>query len=290
MFLERNKHSGRILKLINSISKGDGMGLADLHIHSIHSYDGTSTIPAILKHTAENTHLNVIAITDHDSMDGVNQALDLAPAYGLEVIPGCEISSADGHVLGLFLKNRVPAGLSLIETLLLIGEQGGLAVAAHPMARGTSSLSFEVIQQACNHPFASKILVGVEAFNGGLVYTRSNRSIAEQSSHLPLSQVGNSDAHILQMIGQGASFFPGNTAMDVRIALKERQTWVAAYGNLRGVQVLTSYLPKYFLRMLGWAVWNENPAAPLKYARINNLTPRPSTHVGELLHQMIYEY
>jgi hypothetical protein len=173
---------------------------------------------------------------------------------------------------------------------LLIGEQGGIAIAAHPQAKGTSSLSFEVIQQACDHPFASKVLVGVEAFNGGLVYTRSNQTIAEQASQLPLAQVGNSDAHILQMIGQGASYFPGKTALDLRMALKQRQTWVAAYGNLHGAQVLSSYLPKYILRILGWAIWNENPGEPLKYARINKLTPKPSTHVGKLLHQMIYEY
>jgi predicted metal-dependent phosphoesterase TrpH len=266
------------------------MGLADLHIHSIHSYDGTATIPAILKHAAENCHLNVIALTDHDSMDGVKQAMELAPSYGIEVIPGCEISSADGHLLGLFLKNKVPAGLSLIETLLLIGEQGGIAIAAHPMAKGTSSLNFDVIQKACDHPFASNVLLGVEAFNGGLVYTRSNQTIAEQASHLPLAQVGNSDAHILQMIGQGASYFPGTTALDLRLALKQRQTWVAAYGNLRGAQVLTSYIPKYLLRIMGWAIWNESPSEPLKYARINKLTPKPATHVGKLLHQMIYEY
>ncbi|HEX7556049.1 MAG TPA: PHP domain-containing protein [Leptolinea sp.] len=266
------------------------MGLADLHIHSIHSYDGTATIPAILKYTAEKTSLNVIAITDHDSMDGVQQALDLAPAYGLKVIPGCEITSARGHVLALFIKKPIPAGLSFLDTLLLIGEQGGIAIAAHPLAKGTSSLNFEDIQQACSHPFASKILVGVEAFNGGLVYTRSNSSIALQSSQLPLAQVGNSDAHILQMIGQGASFFPGKSIIDLRMALIQRQTSVAAHGNLHGAQVLTSYLPKYFLRILGWAIWNANPQAPLKYARINQLTPRPTTRVVKLLHQMIFEY
>jgi predicted metal-dependent phosphoesterase TrpH len=265
------------------------MGLSDLHIHSIHSYDGTSTIPAILKHASENTQLDVIAITDHDSMDGVNQALDLAPSYGLQVIPGCEISSAQGHVLGLFIKKRIPAGLSFLETIMLIGEQGGLAIAAHPMARGTSSLPFDVIQEACNHPFANKILVGVEAFNGGLVYTRGNQNIASRSSELPLAQVGNSDAHILSMIGQGASYFPGTTIADLRFALKNRLTWVAAYENLRGIQVITSYLPKYFLRLMGWAVWNESPSTPLKYARVSNLNPRPSNHVGKLLHQMIYE-
>jgi len=266
------------------------MGLADLHIHSIHSYDGTATIPAILKHTADNTNLNVIAITDHDNMDGVNQALDLAPKYGVQVIPGCEITSAQGHVLGLFIKNIIPAGLSFLETLQLIGEQGGYAIAAHPMAKGTSSLNFEVIREACNHPIASNVLVGIEAFNGGLVYTQENNSIAAQSSKLPLAQTGNSDAHILQMIGQGASYFPGKTILNLKMALKQRHTWVASYGNIHGNRVLTSYLPQYILRILGWAVWNAAPALPLQYARINTLNPRPSTHVGQLLHQMIYEY
>jgi predicted metal-dependent phosphoesterase TrpH len=266
------------------------MGLADLHIHSIHSYDGTSTIPAILKHVSENTSLDVIAITDHDSLDGVNQALDLAPKYGLQVIPGCEITSAQGHILALFIKNRIPAGLSLIDTLMLIGEQGGLAVAAHPEAKGTSSLKFDVIQEACNHPFASQILVGIEAFNGGLVYTRSTIPTKVQSNRLPLAQLGNSDAHILSMIGNGASYFPGSSVMDLRAALKQKQTWVATFGNLGGLKVLTSYLPQYFLRILGWAVWNESPSAPLKFTRINQLNPRPSNHIGKLLHQMIFEY
>jgi predicted metal-dependent phosphoesterase TrpH len=263
------------------------MGLADLHIHSIHSHDGTATIPAILKYTSEKTELDVIAITDHDTLDGVNQAMDLAPKYGLEVIPGCEITSAEGHVLGLFLNHRIPAGLSFIETLLRIGEQGGMAIAAHPEARGTSSLSFDAIRVAVEHPFASQILVGVEAFNGGLVYTRSNIPAVVKSAHLPIAQTGNSDAHILSMIGNGASYFPGTSIVDLRIALKQRQTHVASYGNLRGTQVITAYIPQYVLRLLGWAIWTNDPSEPLKYARINSLTPRPVNRAGALLHQMI---
>jgi len=57
------------------------MGFADLHIHSMYSYDGTASISAILKYVADYTDLNVIAITDHDSMEGVPEALDLAPYY-----------------------------------------------------------------------------------------------------------------------------------------------------------------------------------------------------------------
>jgi predicted metal-dependent phosphoesterase TrpH len=262
------------------------MGLADLHIHSIHSHDGTASIPAILKFAAEKTDLDIIAITDHDNLDGVNQAMDLAPKYGLQVIPGCEISTAQGHLLGLFLRHQIPAGLSLIETLLRIGEQGGMAIAAHPEARGTSSLSFEDIRAALQHPFASHILVGVEAFNGGLVYTRSNIPAVVKSAHLPIAQTGNSDAHILSMIGNGATYFPGTNITDLRIALKQRQTHVASFGNLRGSQVITAYIPQYMLRLLGWTVWNNDPSEPLKYARINNLSPRPSNRMGDFIHQM----
>ncbi len=263
------------------------MGLADLHIHSIHSFDGTSSIPAILKYTADNTNLDIIAITDHDSMEGVTQAIDLAPSYGLQVIPGCEISSAEGHVLGLLLTRCVPAGLSFLQTLQLIGEQGGVAIAAHPEAKGASSLSFETIQKACLHPFASQVLVGIEIFNAGLIYPGSNNAAMEQSNNLPLAQTGNSDAHILSMIGQGVTYFPGKTVDDLKIALKHRQTFVATFNNPGGFQVITSYVPQYLFRMMGWAAWNDHPARPIRYTRINRLRPRPSNHVGKLLQQMI---
>jgi len=78
------------------------MGLADLHIHSIYSYDATGSITAILKYAAEQTDLNIIAITDHDTMGGVKEALDLAPAYGLQVIPGMEISTWGWSPFGAF--------------------------------------------------------------------------------------------------------------------------------------------------------------------------------------------
>ncbi len=262
------------------------MGLADLHIHSIFSHDGTASIPAILKYASEKTDLDVIAITDHDSINGVKQAMDLAPKYGLQVIPGCEISTAQGHLLGLFLNQRIPAGLSLIETLLRIGEQGGLAVAAHPEAKGTSSLNFDDIRSALDHPFARQILVGVEAFNGGLIHTRSNIPAVVKSAHLPISQTGNSDAHILAMIGKGATYFPGTGIDDLRVALKQRQTHVASFGNLGATQVITGYVPQYLLRLLGWTIWNNDPSEPLKYARIHSLSPRSLNRAGNLLQHL----
>jgi hypothetical protein len=247
------------------------MGFADLHIHSMYSYDGTASISAILKYVADFTDLNVIAITDHDSMEGVPEALDLAPYYNLEVIPGCEVSSKDGHVLCLFIERPIPPGLSLLETVLMVGNQGGICIAAHPMAKGVNSLRFETIRQVLKHPVASKILLGVEAFNGGLVYTRGNLSVQQESNSLPLAQLGNSDAHILQMIGQGASYYHGYTSADLKNAIINRTTIPRKGNGLSGSAVLTSYIPRFVLRKLGWVSWNESPEKPIIYAQINKL-------------------
>ncbi len=244
------------------------MGFADLHIHTIHSYDGTSSVSAVLKHVAKYTDLNVIAITDHNTMDGVPEALALAPIYGIEVVPGCEISTADGHLLGLFIREPVPVGLSLVETVRLVGEQGGLCIAAHPMAKGTSSLSFETIQNALQEPGVSQVLVGIEAFNGGLVYTRRNPAVENRAQDFPLAQVGNSDAHVLLTIGQGSTQFEGRTASELRMALEKSTTKVRKGKGLDGLDVIRSYIPRYLLRKLGWVVYNENPEAPLTYARL----------------------
>jgi len=255
------------------------MGFADLHIHSTFSYDGTATIPAILKYVSERTPLGVIAITDHDTMDGIPQALDLAPAYGIEVIPGMEINSADGHVLGLFLQRPVPAGLSLEQTVLRVAGQGGLCVAPHPEARGTNSLSIPTIAKALRNPQVAQALVGMEAFNGGLVYTRSNVGLSDTAKLLGLACIGNSDAHLLEMIGHGSTAFEGSTASDLHAALWKKQTEMRQDIGLTGLAVLGHYLPRYFLRKLGWVIWNEKPQAPLRYIRFDRQQQLMAEHL-----------
>lgn len=247
------------------------MGLADLHVHSLHSYDATATVSAILKHVADQTDLDVIAITDHDSMDGVREALSLAPRYGVEVIPGMELSTADGPLLALYIDHPIPAGLPLEESVLRVRAQGGLCIAAHPTAWGTESLSFEKIRQALEVPGVAGCLVGVEAYNGGLVYTRENLSVARRSAQLPLAQTANSDAHVLITIGSCATQFEGRSAADLRRALVNHQTVPMVGEGLTGLQVITSYIPQYLLRKMGWAPYSAGPDAPISYARISRL-------------------
>src|SRR5579885_2591001 len=110
------------------------LGRADLHMHSTYS-DGIGTIQQVLDYTQEHTNLDVIALTDHDVIEGSLRARDLwaRGSYRFDFIVGEEVSTKEGHLLGLFLEKRVPAGLSMERSIELIHEQGGLAVVAHPL-------------------------------------------------------------------------------------------------------------------------------------------------------------
>src|SRR5690348_11086510 len=110
------------------------LGKADLHMHSTYS-DGIGTIEQILNYVQRKTDLDVIAITDHDVIEGSLRARDLwsKGAYRFEFVVGEEVSTQDGHLLGLFIEKRIQPGLGLERSIDLIHEQGGLAVIAHPL-------------------------------------------------------------------------------------------------------------------------------------------------------------
>ncbi|HKN41124.1 MAG TPA: PHP domain-containing protein, partial [Acidimicrobiia bacterium] len=110
-------------------------GLADLHIHTTYS-DGWPTPRDVVDHAAAETALDVIAITDHDTIEGALRAAEYAArTSALRVLIGEEVSSRQGHILGLFLTNRIRPGLTAAHTVDLIHAQGGVAIAAHPFWR-----------------------------------------------------------------------------------------------------------------------------------------------------------
>ena len=79
----------------------------------------------------------MIAITDHDQIIGALKAFEMAPESEIEVIPGIEITTAEGDLLALFVTQKIKPGRWLIETILDVGEAGGICIAPHPMAKGT---------------------------------------------------------------------------------------------------------------------------------------------------------
>jgi predicted metal-dependent phosphoesterase TrpH len=230
------------------------MGLADLHLHTIYSYDGTASLAAVLNR-AKQLGLDVIAITDHDEVRGAVKALELAPNYGVEVIPGSEITTADGDLLALFIKEKVDAGLSLIETVLRVREQGGICIAPHPMAggMGMKSLSGRTILNALRNPQVADTLIGIEAYNGTAIDRISSHYANILASRLNVAKVGNSDAHTIDTMGFGVTEFEGNTAADLVSALRNKTTKVRKQAEWSAFRILGSwgfrFVGSAFIRM-----------------------------------------
>jgi hypothetical protein len=190
---------------------------ADLHLHSICS-DGADTVRSIVEHIASQTDLCVAALTDHDRIDGSFAAQQLAPRYGFEMVVGQEVTTRRGHLLALYIEERVPPGLSIPETVAAVHEQGGIAVLAHPFDR------------ICNSPMRHRPrpklaewigfrLDGLEGINGCQLDPASNPRAEALGALLGLTMTGGSDAHHKEAIGVAFTLFPGETAEDLRQAL-----------------------------------------------------------------------
>ncbi|MBK9207202.1 MAG: PHP domain-containing protein [Anaerolineales bacterium] len=234
------------------------MGLADLHLHTIYSYDGTASLAAVLNR-AKQLGLDVIAITDHDEIAGALKAMKLASNYGVEVIPGSEITTADGDLLAFFITEKVPAGLSLIETVLRVRELGGVCVAPHPMAggMGMKSLSARTILEALRNPLVAETLIGIETYNGTSIDRISNHSANLLASSLNIAKTGSSDAHVIDTIGFGTTEFEGNTAADLLMALKNKTTKARRQNEWSAFRIIGSwgmrYMESAFVRLTGLA-------------------------------------
>jgi predicted metal-dependent phosphoesterase TrpH len=222
------------------------MGLADLHIHTIYSYDGTAAVSSVLRRAKEN-NLDVIAITDHDEIAGALEAVKLASHFGMDVIPASEITTADGDLLALFITEKIPAQLSLIETVLKVRELGGVCIAPHPMAGGMSmkSLSAYAILKALLNPQVAETLIGIETYNGTAIDRMGNHYAKIFANGLNIAQTGSSDAHVIDTIGFGATEFEGHTAQDLLNALRNKTTKVRKQNEWSTLQIMSNWGIRY---------------------------------------------
>lgn len=246
------------------------MGIADLHIHTAYSPDGTATVRAVMKKAAE-VGLDVIAITDHDEIRGSLEAQQLSSAYGVEVIPSSEVSTADGHLLALYINQTIPKGLSLAESLRRVADQGGLAVAPHPGGTKKLSLSPDLIHWTMQDPALAKTLVGMEIFNACMWLLGWNRVAVELALEHPFALVGNSDAHILRMVGKGATSFHGYSAAALRHDLEEKQTMTVTLRPDPRLLLAADWLGRLAMRYAGWVNDNANPQTPPHLARLSQI-------------------
>lgn len=203
----------------------DTWSKADLHAHTTHS-DGHASVEEVLEYASLCTDLRVVAVTDHDTIDGALEARSLADEYGVEVVVGEEVSTADGELLALFIEERLPPGRPASETIAAVHEQGGLCVAAHPYARMVPSMG-RYLPGRCLGPSPEWPLDAVETFNAGLWTRYANDRAARAADGLDLPPCGGSDSHHLATLGLGYTYFPGDSAADLRASIEDGRTRAA---------------------------------------------------------------
>jgi len=210
---------------------------ADIHIHTDYS-DGFHDPETVINYAVTQTDLRVIAITDHNTVDGAKHAYDYwqrhrAEFGPLEVIKGVEVSSSKGHILGLFVEEDIPAHMSPADTVRAIQDQGGLAIAAHPF---THLLKFSDLV-GIGREIGELPLDGVEVRNSAPTELYANWITAQYNQrHRNHATIGGSDTHYLTMMGKTHTYFAGETAQDFRQSVLSKQ--VRPGGHVNGPRII----------------------------------------------------
>ena len=169
----------------------------DLHLHTSWSHDCSIDVPDLLDH-AERIGLGAIAVTDHNAFGGALEAVEEARGRELVVVPGEEIKTdGQGEVIGLFLEEEIPRGLSFADTFAAIHEQGGLVYLPHPFDR-----LHAIPDPATLHRHLAEIDV-LEVFNARLLRESFNDEALRFARKYRLLEGAGSDAHVLQGVGTG---------------------------------------------------------------------------------------
>lgn len=162
----------------------------DCHVHTRGSYDSSERLDDVLESAVE-AGLDGVVITDHDCISYAVASVERAEALGLVGIPGVEISTADGHLLGIGIDTRPPAGLAFQETVKRVRQAGGIAVVPHPFQRSRHGVSADAIAD-CD---------GVEVFNAQTVTGMRNRQAARFAAANGYPTFAGSDAHRNDLVG-----------------------------------------------------------------------------------------
>jgi len=171
---------------------------ADLHMHTDHSDDCATPVEVLLA-TAREQGLGAIAVTDHNEISGALQARALAHEFGPhapKVIVGEEVKTAgQGEVIGLFIEEKIPRGLSLRETVAEIHRQGGVVYVPHPFDRMHSVPDYEHLLPILDEVDA------IEVFNPRVAIAAFNEEAERFAAKYRLPAGAGSDAHVAQGLG-----------------------------------------------------------------------------------------
>jgi predicted metal-dependent phosphoesterase TrpH len=167
----------------------------DLHVHTRASYDAISSLDAVIA-AAKRRNLQGVAITEHNVLSENRPA---SGQLGLEIIWGEEIATSSGEIIGLFLQQAIPAGLSPEETISAIRAQGGVTYLPHPLKQtGRKPWSRKDLDRILH------LIDVVEVFNGRLLDGAANHAAAQLAKQAGALMGAGSDAHTPWEVGRAS--------------------------------------------------------------------------------------
>jgi glycosyltransferase involved in cell wall biosynthesis len=191
--LVARRHDGRGDPKVRSRLANRRLIDVDLHMHTDHSYDCATPVEVLLAEARERG-LGAIAVTDHNEISGALEAA--AKADGVKVIVGEEVKTADqGEVIGLFLQEKIPRGMTLPETIAEIKRQGGIVYVPHPFDRLHSVPDYEHLTAVLDDVDA------IEVFNPRVAISEFNDEAVRFAAKYRIPAGAGSDAHVPQGLG-----------------------------------------------------------------------------------------
>jgi predicted metal-dependent phosphoesterase TrpH len=167
----------------------------DLHMHTDHSPDCATPVDVLLA-TARDVGLGAIAVTDHNEISGALDARAKAAEYGVKVIVAEEVKTADqGEVIGLFIDEKIPRGMTLQETIAEIRRQGGLVYVPHPFDRMHAVPDYEHLLDVVED------IDAMEVFNPRVAFSAFNEEAARFAAKYRIVAGAGSDSHVVQGLG-----------------------------------------------------------------------------------------
>ncbi|HWK16733.1 MAG TPA: glycosyltransferase [Solirubrobacteraceae bacterium] len=219
----------------------------DLHMHTDHSYDCATPVEVLLAEAAARG-LGAIAVTDHNEISGAKEARE--KAVGVKVIVAEEVKTANqGEVIGLFIEDKIPRGLTLEETIAEIKRQGGLVYVPHPFDRLHSVPDYEHLLTVLDQVDA------IEVFNPRIAISEFNEEAVRFAAKYRIPAGAGSDAHVPQGLGS------------VRIRMRDFNGPEEFLESLRDADIVRNPASLFYVQALKFLQTKAMPAPARRASR-----------------------
>ncbi len=221
----------------------------DLHMHTDHSGDCETPVEVLLA-TAKEVGLGAIAVTDHNEISGALEAREKAKAAGVKVIVGEEVKTAEqGEVIGLFIEEKIPRGLSMAETVAEIKRQGGLVYVPHPFDRMHAVPDYEHLPEILDD------IDAIEVFNPRVAIGAFNEEAVRFAAKYRIVAGAGSDSHVAQGLGS------------VRIRMRDFDGPQEFLQSLRDAEITTKPSSLIYVQALKFLQTKATPASARRATR-----------------------